>query len=88
MSRSLLGGLVLAMLIAGGLSIYASEQPDGLERVAEDLSFAHQGREGISVLPGYELPGLGSASGSLAGLLGVFAVLGISTGAGVALRGR
>lgn len=37
----LLGGLVVALLLAGVVSFFASTAPDGLNRVAEDQGFSH-----------------------------------------------
>ncbi|HVM31131.1 MAG TPA: PDGLE domain-containing protein [Candidatus Limnocylindrales bacterium] len=60
-------------------AIWASEDPDGLERVAEDLGFVGAGADpGFEVLPDYTLPGLeGVASTIVAGLVGVVVVVGL-----------
>ncbi len=70
-------GLVVCLLMAGLLSLFASPLPDGLERVAEDHGFAEKAEELFSSpFPDYSLPGLGGAlSTSLAGVLGVFLIL-------------
>jgi cobalt/nickel transport system permease protein len=76
-----------AVLVAQGLAValglvlfvapFASGWPDGLERVAERLGFAHRAREPLlaAPLPDYGLPGLGSplAATVVAGALGTLA---------------
>ena len=72
----LLAGLLVALLLAGGVSYYASGSPDGLNKVAaqtgidksqEDHSLAD------SPFAGYETSGVdqGRLSGGLAGVVGV-----------------
>ncbi len=70
-------GLVLAFLVAGVVSYYASTSPDGLERVAETLGFGHHARSGGAPLPHYQTPGIDDPrlSGGLAGVLGAATVL-------------
>lgn len=70
-------GLIVAVVIAA--AAWASADPDGLERVAEDLGFIDAGQEpGFQLLPDYTIPGLeGAGSTVLAGLVGVVVVLGL-----------
>ncbi len=71
-------------------AIWASADPDGLERVAEDLGFIERG-EGPSyeLLPDYTIPGLdGPGSTIVAGLIGLLIVLLIVYGAGKLLARR
>ena len=80
----LLSGLLLALLVAGVASYYASGSPDGLNRVAGDLGFAsaeEASRAGTGPLAGYEVAGLDHArsSGGLAGVIGCLVVLGCSS---------
>ncbi len=75
---------VLALVVAGVVSFYASGRPDGLNRVAGDLGLAGaQGASGAGSGPlaGYEIAGLGDPrlSGGLAGVLGCLVVLGFSS---------
>lgn len=76
--------LLVALVLAGALSYYASSSPDGLDRVASDLGFASakqtSGTNG-GPLAGYEVTGLGHArlSGGLAGVIGCLLVLGLSS---------
>ena len=77
-----LAGLLLALLLAGGVSYYASASPDGLERVAEDRGFADSAAEhdlADSPVADYSVRGLDDArlSGGLAGILGVVATLAV-----------
>lgn len=82
--RLLLAGLVVALVLAGVASFYASASPDGLNRVAGDLGFASAERASgaeSGPLAGYEVAGVGDSrlSGGLAGVLGCLVVLGLST---------
>jgi hypothetical protein len=40
-----IGGLAVALVLAGVLSFFASTEPDGLNRVAEDKGFAHTAKQ-------------------------------------------
>ena len=84
-------GLALCLIVAGALSLFASPEPDGLERVAEDSGFAEQGEVAVfeAPFPDYAVPGLGgeTASASAAGLVGTVAVFAIALLAGKALAG-
>lgn len=73
--------LIISLLIGGGLSIFASSYPDGLERVAEDHNFL-----GLAVsfwsglIPDYLMPGvdcewLATALAGVGGTLMVFGIL-------------
>lgn len=80
----LVGGLVLAFLIAGFLSGYASGAPDGLERVAADEGFLESGQDSAvagSPLADYAVSGIEDPrlAGGLAGLIGVVLVLAVGT---------
>lgn len=86
-------GLVLALFLAGALSLFASSRPDGLEKVAETKGFLKKG-EGRTVLaspvpdyawPGMENEGLATAAAGIAGTLIVF---GAGYGLAVLIRRR
>lgn len=82
-------GVLVALLLAGVVSYYASASPDGLNRVAGDLGFAgaEQSSQG-GPLAGYDLAGHGTRwSGGLAGVIGCVVVL-ACTSALVFLRRR
>jgi len=87
-------GLLVALVLAGILSPFASSHPDGLERVAEDKGFAEsaEGKEiyGGAPLPDYQVPSVESeaASTRLAGLIGAAAAFMLGTGLAWVLRAR
>ena len=71
-----LAGLVVALVLAGVVSFYASASPDGLNRVAIDKGFdAGEKPHALdhSPLSGYSLRGVDNErlSGGLAGIAGV-----------------
>lgn len=88
-----IAGLVIAISMACALSLFASSEPDGLERVAEDQGFAEkaEGQEAMhSPMPDYAIPGIENEAlaTSLAGLVGVFIIIGITLGWGTILKRR
>lgn len=86
-------GLLLALLVAGVASHYASGSPDGLEAVAQRLGFADREQaspaEG-SPFAGYETEGVEDArtGRGIAGVAGSLAVLGLAGGLFWLLRRR
>ena len=85
--------LLVTLVLAGGLSFYASSHPDGLEHVAESTGFLGSAEDSAtagSPLADYQTRGVDDerVSGGLAGLIGVTAVLGLSGGLFWALRRR
>lgn len=88
-----IGGLVVALLLAGVVSFYASSDPDGLTKVSEDKGFADTETEhgaSDSPLAGYATEDVDNErlSGGLAGVAGVIIVLGVGTGVAYVLRRR
>ena len=84
-------GLVLSLVLAGGVSYYASSQPDGLEKVAGDIGFLDSAKESAvedGPLAGYGVPGVDNEriSGGLAGVIGVASTAAVSFGLFYALR--
>ena len=80
MRRFLIIGVIISLFIGAVLSYMASEAPDGLERVAEDLGFASRGEGGepsSEIMPDYQVPGIENRflSGAAASALGVGVVL-------------
>ncbi len=74
-----LAGLLVAAMVVVVLAPLASDDPDGLERVAIDAGFAEQGTDaGFELLPDYSVPFLGDSAVSLivAGLIGVALLFG------------
>ncbi len=85
--------LLVALLVAGVASYYASAHPDGLEYVAEKTGFLHAAEDSAtsdSPLADYQVAGVDDArlSGGLAGVLGVLLVLLIAGGLAWAVRRR
>lgn len=84
-------GFLVALVLAGIVSLWASASPDGLNRVAGDLGFADaQQTSGTQdgPLAGYQITGVDSRwSGGLAGVIGCLVVL-ASTSALMLLRKR
>lgn len=85
--------LVVALLLAGVASYYASSHPDGLEYVAEKVGFAgaaerHAGADGP--LADYRVEGVEDdrLSGGLAGVAGAVVVLVVAAGLAYAVRRR
>ena len=72
-------GLALALVVAGGLSGFASSDPDGLESVSIDQGFAETARD--HPLAGYAVDGVEQDrwSTGLAGAIGVAVTLAVST---------
>jgi len=81
-------GLGLALLITL-FSPFASSDPDGLERVAEDKAFIETA-EGPSyeIIPDYTFPGVENErlATILSGIVGVLIVAAIGLGAGYGMR--
>ena len=79
----LIGGLLLAFLLAGFLSGYASSAPDGLEKVAGDQGFLESGRDSGagSPLADYAVRGIDDErlAGGLAGVVGVLITVAVGT---------
>ena len=86
--------LAVAIGLATAISPFASSQPDGLERVAEDKGFVEDGRlaavQEDSPIPDYAFPGIGNerlATG-LAGFTGTLLVFALGYGVAAAARRR
>ncbi len=75
----IIGGIVFSLL-AVLISPFASSDPDGLERVAEELGFLETGSSApFEILPDYTLPMLGETALStiVAGAVGALVLLGL-----------
>ncbi|MGZ5415568.1 MAG: PDGLE domain-containing protein [Nocardioides sp.] len=86
-------GVLVALLLAGVASYYASSDPDGLNRVAEDQGIAQTEREhqaGDGPLAGYETKGVDDdrLSVLVAGVTGSLVVLALFGGLTLVLRRR
>ncbi len=76
-------GFAVSLALAGGVSYYASSQPDGLEKVAGDVGFLDSAKESAvkdSPLAEYGLAGVDNEriSGGLAGVIGVASTAAVS----------
>lgn len=76
---------VVILLVAAGLSFFASVSPDGLEWTAEHLGFADAaGDSAVAHLPfaDYAFAGVSHpfAANAIAGVVGVLVVLGVTFG--------
>jgi len=85
--------LVVALLVAGVASFYASSHPDGLEHVAGETGFldtAEDSPSADSPLADYGTKGVENdrLSGGLAGVAGVVLTLGLGGALFLALRRR
>ena len=88
-----LAGLVVTLLVAGGLSYYASSHPDGLEYVAEQVGFGDSEEDSAtadSPLADYRVKGVenDALSGALAGVVGSLIVLALASGLVYVVRRR
>jgi cobalt/nickel transport protein len=73
------GLLLVALVLAGLVSRFADSDPDGLTKVSEDHGFADSEKPRDGLLGDY---------GSVTGVLGVLAVLGLAGGLTVVVRRR
>ena len=83
--------LVLCLGLAGGASFYASSQPDGLEKVAEDVGFLKTAEDNANAdtpLLEYEVSGVENdrISKGLAGVIGVLGTAAVSGGLFLLIR--
>lgn len=87
------GLFAAALLIAAGLSYFASSHPDGLEHVAESTGFGHAAEDSASAgspFADYATAGIDNAwlSGAISGVVGIVVVLLIGLGIAYAVRRR
>ncbi|MGV9770715.1 energy-coupling factor ABC transporter permease [Streptosporangium sp. NPDC003464] len=82
-------GVVVAALLAGIVSFYASSSPDGLERVAEDKGFSSRAADhALGEQPLADYGDVGGIPVGVAGLIGVGATLAVGGGLFFAVRRR
>ncbi|KPJ68564.1 hypothetical protein AMJ44_06345 [candidate division WOR-1 bacterium DG_54_3] len=82
--------ILLSILIAILAAFFASSNPDGLEKVAENLGFIDRGIERSSAMTDYSIPFIyqEGISTSIAGILGIFIILGLFWATALFLRKR
>lgn len=91
MNKSWIAIIAVGIAIALGITLFspwASSDPDGLERVADDKGFIDEGNDpAYEVIADYAFPGIENerVATVLAGVVGVVIVAGISLGAGFGL---
>jgi cobalt/nickel transport protein len=76
--KFLISGFVVSLFLAGVVSFYASSNPDGLEKVAEDIGFiatAEEHTNADGVLADYGVKGIENERASV-GVAGVIGVIG------------
>ena len=84
-------GLVLAAIIVIVLAPLASGDPDGFERIGEEVGFIEAAQDAFyEILPGYTVPGVDDpvVSTILSGLIGISVVFLIMVALGRVLRSR
>ncbi len=86
-------GLLLTLLLAGGVSYYASSQPDGLEKISATKGIDEQARDhdaADSPLADYGVKGVDDArlSVGVAGVLGVLVTFAFGGAVVLAVRRR
>jgi len=84
-------GFALSLVLAGGVSFYASSSPDGLEKVAQDIGFLENAKESKNadgLLADYGVKGVENErlSTGAAGVIGVLATAGVSSALFLILR--
>lgn len=77
--------LLVSGVLAGGVSYFASNNPDGLNKVAIDLGFAEQEQQSAtngSAFAGYKIAGVDNevVSNAIAGITGIAATGLVGTG--------
>lgn len=92
-NKEILFGLLAALFLALVLSPFASQWPDGLEKVAEDKGFLEKGEVEpalLSPIPDYAWPGVKTErlATSAAGVVGTLIVFGIGYGTAALIRRR
>lgn len=89
-NRWVLAALSVIIVVVIAAALFASSDPDGLERVAEDNGFLGAGRNNpFSIIADYVFPGLdGPLATIVAGVIGVALVFGLVWLVGRALARR
>ena len=93
MKKPVLIFFLAAFVIAAFLSPFASSNPDGLDRVAQDLEFEEisEGKDVFKALiPDYKFPGVENEAiaTSVAGVLGMLLTFGAAYGLGKVVSNR
>ncbi|BAW32284.1 MAG TPA: PDGLE domain-containing protein [Methanothermobacter sp.] len=84
--KLLIGGVIIALIIAVLAPFLASPNPDGLESTAEKVKVPETEPAIESPIPDYSIPGLGKTGEVLALIVGTIIVLIIAYGISAALK--
>lgn len=91
-TRFAIVALLVALVLAGVVSFWASSSPDGLEKAAQDTGFADSAQDhdlADSPFADYGTSGLdGFAGSAVAGVAGVLVTLGVTGGLVLLVRRR
>ncbi len=83
--KFLISGFVVSLFLAGVVSFYASSNPDGLEKVAQDIGFLDTAKDHTyadGALADYGVKGIENERASV-GIAGVIGVIGTAIVGGV-----
>ena len=86
--KFLAAGFLVSLFLAGVVSFYASSDPDGLEKVAEDIGFIETARDHTyadGALADYGVKGIDNERASV-GVAGVIGVIGTAVVAGIGFK--
>lgn len=86
--KFLAAGFLVSIFLAGVVSFYASSDPDGLEKVAEDIGFIETAKDHTyadGVLADYGVKGIENERASV-GVAGVIGVIGTAVIAGIGFK--
>ena len=86
--KFLISGFVVSLFLAGVVSFYASSNPDGLEKVAQDIGFLDTAKEHTNadgVLADYGVKGIENERASV-GIAGVIGVIGTAIVGGLLFK--
>ena len=86
--KFLISGFVTSLFLAGVVSFYASSNPDGLEKVAQDIGFLDSAKEHTNadgVLADYGVKGIENERASV-GIAGVIGVIGTAVVGGLLFK--
>lgn len=70
---------IFSLVIVVLASLFASQKPDGLDKVSEIFGFSDKAVEGLAIMHGYHIHffGMSKLSAILAGIIGVMIVYGL-----------
>ena len=86
--KLLVSGFVVSLFLAGVVSFYASSDPDGLEKVAEDIGFIETAEDHTyadGALADYGVKGIENERASV-GVAGVIGVIGTAVVGGLLFK--